>query len=128
MTIYRFLGEHKDYSESYDTYDTEFDSCVTVEYIPTSWDEPIYTFARELYKHVKCLSKTPYESIICDWSGFIKKYQKQLTEFMEKHWSRQYKDEDDFIYEWIKEINLYLAGYVGDSCYKNFNKIVFGIE
>ena len=37
-------------------------------------------------------------------------------------------DEDEFIYQWINEIHLYMAGYVSEDFYETLVKFVDSLE
>ena len=55
----------------------------------------------------------------------------KFKQFTKDNWNDncQYEDDiDEFIYQWIKEINLYMAGYVSDRFYPVLNKLVDSLE
>ena len=59
--------------------------------------------------------------LVCKWTDVIERNISIFKEFAEKYWHNQYEDdEDEFIYQWIKEIHYYIAGYVDETTYKDF--------
>ena len=49
--------------------------------------------------------------------------------FTKEYWNNQYEDdEDEFIYQWISEIHLYIAGYVGEKMYGKLNSFIETLE
>lgn len=120
-SVYDLLCETEN---DYDTTDSVFDAIVTVCYIEeTDKNDDYEKFCIELLKKVKVISigKSYVEA---DWYTLICDNQKLLRQFMRENWSQSYSDEDDFIYEWIKEIHSYLAGYVSDKFYKKLVDLV----
>ena len=108
-----------------DTSDVLFDAVVTCclidtaefkEAIGTS-DEYYYRFCKYIYDNV-FVSDMSLD--LCDYTGFVQRHREALKGFMRENWKTQYEDENDFIYEWIKEIHSWLAGYVSESTYKEF--------
>jgi len=74
MTLYEFITmEHADF----DTYDTEFDTCVTVcepyEYEEGEEKEYYDIFNDLIMKNVEFSGKISECSCVCKWSDFIKK-------------------------------------------------------
>ena len=63
--------------------------------------------------------KSDYECI-CKWNDFIEKNIETFRKAADELWYRTPKNDDDLIYEWIKEINSWMAGYVSESVYKKF--------
>lgn len=122
MKLYDFM---KVSMNDWDTYDTVYDACVTVCYID---EEDIYNdddfadfdkFNIEIMKKVEVIRQTDKYSLLVDWTKLIRDNMDKFRAFTEKHWSRKYRDdEDEFIYQWINEINYYIAGYVSDDFYK----------
>ena len=54
------------------------------------------------------------------WNDFIEKNIETFRKAADELWYRTPKNDDDLIYEWIKEINSWMAGYVSESVYKKF--------
>jgi hypothetical protein len=53
----------------------------------------------------------------------------KFKKFTAEHWNNQYEDdEDEFIYQWINEIHLYMAGYTTERIYKLLNQFVETLE
>lgn len=101
----------------YDINDSELDTSVTVVYIEESDDNDTHEqFCIELLKKVKLNSFTN-NCVEADWSALIRENKELFTQFMKENWKQQYTDEEEFIYQWIKEIHLYLAGYTYDDMY-----------
>lgn len=118
-------------SESdYDTYDTEYDVCVTVCYIGEEYERDDYDrFCNAIMKKVEVVRIIPDSHITCDWSKLIKDNMEKFKVFTEKHWVTNYEnDEDEFIYQWIKEIHYYIAGYASEDFYDTLVKFVETLE
>lgn len=110
---------------NFDTADDVFEVSVTTCYIePDSFelykDDSYCQFAKWIYESVKVVEAD--ETVICDWSGLVKEHMQSFKKFSEKNWKYSYLDNDDFIYEWVKEINSYLAGCASDKCYNELLK------
>ena len=122
MTLYDFLKLVK---ADFDTYDTVFDIEVTAcEPYESSqenmeWYDKYYNF---ILKHVEFVEKTGEYSCVANWYKFIKDNMETFRECANDMWKEGTvpDDEDDFIYEWIEEINGWLAGYVSENEYKIF--------
>lgn len=129
MTLYNFLKENEN---DYDTYDNVYDICVTVSYIKEEHDY-YDMFCKRLYQKVNVLDIIN-GNLIVDWSELIKRNMSKFIKFMKSNWKNQFdyiNDVDEFIYQWIKEIGLYISGYVSDSFYEvlyNFVNDLCGVE
>ena len=121
MTLYEFITQEQG---DFDTYDTVFDVCVTV-CEPYEYDEgeekQYYDIFNDLImKNVEVdYKKSDYECI-CKWNDFIEKNIETFRKAADELWGRTPKADDDLIYEWIREINSWMAGYVSESIYKKF--------
>ena len=121
MTLYDFILQEQG---DFDTYDTVFDVCVTV-CEPYEYDEgeekQYYDIFNDLImKNVEVdYKKSDYECI-CKWNDFIEKNIETFRKAADDLWYHTPKNDDDLIYEWIKEINSWMAGYVSESVYKKF--------
>lgn len=121
MTLYDFI---KVTNQDYDTYDTEMDAEVTV----CAFDEEdeksedyYEKFRIGIMKFVEVIRGTVDNGLLCKWSEMITRNIKVFKEFAEKFWTYQYEDdEDEFIYQWIEEINQWTAGNCYESAYKEF--------
>ena len=110
----------------FDTYDTVYDAIVTVCWIDKELNN-YDRFCNGITKKVRFI-KNAGDGLLVDWTGFIKSNMDKLRQFTRDHWSEnsQYEDDDDeFIYQWIRELNLYMTGYVPDRFY---NKLVAFVE
>lgn len=117
MTVYEYL---KMTNGDYDTYDTEFDTCVTcVDCSDSENEDNYYRFYSGIQKLVNVI-EIKKDILIANWSEMIRKNKVILEEFMKERWIKQYEDEEDFIYEWIREFHLWGAGYASESTYKDF--------
>ena len=72
----------------------------------------------EICKKVKPISVTGDGTIVVGWSGLIFDNMEKFRDFTEKYWENQYDDDDDFVFEWINEIHMYMAGYVSEDFYR----------
>ena len=110
-----------------DTYDTEFDVCVTVcidikrgKNLDSL--EPYDKFNNLLVR--KVFVESTDKNIICNWSGFVKKNMALFKAYSEQNWIRTYNDDDTTIYEWLKDFHLLMAGYGDDNIYKRLNDLL----
>lgn len=126
MTLYEYMNE---YQEDIDTYDTEYDAVVTVCFMEEEDVEDNYDrFCLDIIKKVQ-VESFAHGDVVVNWTELIKKNMEKFQEFTEKHWKYTYEDdEDEFIYQWVREINLYLAGYVGEKMYGKLVQFVEGLE
>lgn len=127
MKLYDFM---KISMEDWDTYDTEYDACVTVCYIDEEDAEDNYDkFCIEIMKKVEVVQIVSDSHLVCDWSKLIKNNMDAFKTFTEKHWKYTYEDDkDEFIYQWINEINLYLAGYVSEKFYDTLVEFIDSLK
>ena len=110
-----------------DTYDTEFDICVTVcidikrgKNLDSL--EPYDKFNNLLVR--KVFVESTDKNIVCNWSGFVKKNMALFKAYSEQNWIRTYDDDDTTIYEWLKDFHLLMAGYGDDTIYKSLNDLL----
>lgn len=117
------LNNEKDY----DVCDTELDisvCCVAPDIYSESdmefADDFYYDkFAVMIYKAVDVLPDTENGCYVqAKWCDFIKRNKEKLRKFADENWYWVSKDEYGFIYQWIREIHLYLAGYADESSCK----------
>ena len=113
MTLYDFSYIHEC---DFDTYDDVYDVIVTVS-INLEPGDDYDEFCNELIKLVEVKKILPSGDPICGWTDLIKRNMDVFRQFSDKHWGNKYEDEDDFIYEWIEELHLFLAGYGEDGKY-----------
>ncbi|HPY85533.1 MAG TPA: hypothetical protein PLS20_10935 [Ruminococcus flavefaciens] len=121
MTLYDFITKEQ---ADFDTYDTVYDVCVTVcepyEYAEGEDKDSSDIFSDMIMKMVEVDEKTGECTCTCKWSDFIKNNKETFRNAAEELWYSAPKDDDDLIYEWIKELHLWLAGYVSDNAYTTF--------
>ena len=114
MKLYDFM---KMSEADYDAYDTIYDECVTVCYIEENAENDSYDkFCINIMKKVD-MEKINGDILIVNWTKLVKDNMEKFRAFSMRHWAFEYEDEDDFIYEWIKEIHYYMAGYVSEDFY-----------
>lgn len=126
MTLYDFI---KVANNDYDTYDNVFDGVITV----CSFDEEdeqsgdyYEKFRIGIMRFVEVVDNSAtHWGIVCKWTDMIKQNLRIFGEFAEKYWHENtYEavkdDEDDFIYEWIEELQNWQAGALSESMYKEF--------
>lgn len=113
----------------FDTYDTKYDAGVTVCYIDEENDE-YDKFCNGIIKKVNVV-KINGDTLVVNWSELIERNIIKFRAFAAKHWYEncQYEDdEDEFVYQWINEIQQYMAGYVSMGFYSKLNKFVESLE
>lgn len=120
MKLYDWLSIDKG---SYDCYDTDIDGSVTIDWIDKPESDYDF-FVVGLLKKVDIEQKTDDCTLVCDWSKLIRENLTKFKSFTKRHWERDYKDEYDFIYQWIRELHYYVAGYVNDSFYSTLKDFV----
>lgn len=124
MTLYEYI---KMSEADYDTYDIEYDAEVTVCFIEEE-NDAYDKFCNGIIKKVDVV-KINADSLVVNWNELIERNMYRFKEFTKKHWKYQYEnDTDEFIYQWINEIHMYIAGYVGESFYPTLNKFVDSLE
>ena len=120
MTLYEYI---KMTETDYDTYDAVYDTGVTVCYIDEESDE-YDKFCNNIIKKVDVI-KINADSIVVNWNELIERNVYRFKQFTKKHWKYQYEnDKDEFVYQWINEIHMYMAGYVSESFYAILNEFV----
>ena len=114
MTLYDYIMFHK---RDYDVYDKEYDIGVTACYIGKVTDA-YDGFCKKLMQKISVVETVNEYTLVANWADLIKRNMSVFKSFTEEHWGDKYcNDEDTFIYQWIKEIHLYLAGYVSEDSY-----------
>lgn len=122
---FKSINEYFETNEDFDSCDTEFDIIVTCVN-PGEYGKEYYDlFTKYIYDNVSVINEeTEQNNTVCNWSEFVTKNYDILKQFADENWYETPSDLDDFIYEWIKEINLWLAGYVGESAYETLYKML----
>ena len=116
------LGYVDKFENDFDTFDTDFDSVVTVCHIAEEDVSDEYDkFCRKIMSKVEVIDEIDEcvgKSLIVNWSNLIQSNIEKFKSFTDKWWRYSYEDdEDEFIYQWINEINQYMAGNVSFSFY-----------
>ena len=124
MTLFEYLQIAEN---DFDTYDTKYDTGVTVCHIDEETDE-YDKFCNGIIKKVNVV-KIDDDTLTVNRSELIERNMDLFKEFTKKHWQRKYEDDiDEFEYQWINEIHMYMAGYVSESFYSVLNKFVDNLE
>lgn len=124
MTLYEYLKLQQGGWISADTYDTVFDAVVTIDadIDHENSEDPYDQFVFGILRSVE-IAKIGKDTLVCKWSKFINDNWQLFKAFSREYWNNQYEDDNaEFVYQWIREIHYYLAGYVGNSTYKAFCK------
>lgn len=119
MILYDLL---KVFNTDFDTYDNVYDAVVTVcsfDEEDEKSDEYYEKFCIGIMKFIE-VTKGSKQALWCNWSDFIKRNIQIFREFEAKYWCKHYENEDDFIYQWIKEIDYWVAGEASEHIYKEF--------
>ena len=126
MTLFEYL---KMSEGDFDTYDTKYDAEVTVCYIEEEYETDEYDkFCNGITKKVNVV-KINGDYLIVNWSELIERNMNKFKDFTKKYWKYQYKNDiDEFVYQWISEIHMYIAGYVSESFYSTLNEFVNTLE
>lgn len=109
----------------HDTYDVVYDICVTVcvpyrtESEEMDWFDRFYNF---ILKHINVIEEISDYECIAHWSKFIEENLDVFTEAANDFWWEHLipKNQDDMIYEWVKELDGWLSGGVSESRYHEF--------
>lgn len=122
MTLFEYLQMAEN---DFDTYDTKYDTGVTVCHICEADEADEYDkFCNGIIKKVDVVEING-DTLTVNWSELIERNIDKFKEFTAKHWRHQYeKDIDEFEYQWINEIHMYMAGYVSEDFYSVLNKFV----
>ena len=124
MTLYEYL---KMTECDYDTCDTEYDTGVTVCFIDEENDD-YDKFCNGIIKKVDVV-KINGDILTVNWNELIERNMDRFKKFAKKHWKYQYEnDTDEFVYQWINEIHMYMAGYVSEDFYSTLNKFVGSLK
>lgn len=128
MKLYDFL---KISQNDFDTEDTIYCAVVTVCYIEEDETNDNYDkFCIELMKKVE-VEKQIGDALLVKWTELIRNNMDKFRAFTAENWHEncQYENNDDeFIYQWIKEIHYYMAGYVSEDFYDELVKLIETLE
>ena len=128
MKLYDFLKITK---SDYDVRDSAYDAVVTCCYISEKHIEDLYDgFC------VKLMSMVDLEEEFCDdsiltahWHELIAGNMELFRKFSRAEWYDSYEDDDEeFIYQWINELNQYMAGNVSEETYGDLIELLEEIE
>lgn len=125
-TLYEYINMTE---SDIDTYDTKYDTGVTVCHIYEENDE-YDKFCNDIIKKVNVIEVNKH-SVTVNWSELIEKNMDKFKKFTAEHWyeSCQYEDDvDEFVYQWIEEIHQYMAGNVSIDFYETLNGLVKNLE
>lgn len=123
MNLFEFISTTQ---KDFDTCDNVYDASVTVCLIEEDDDEGdefhnYDKFCNEIIKLVEVIKQIDDCTVLVKWTDLIKRNMEKFREFTKKYWNKfcQYEDdEDEFIYQWITEIDNYMAGNVPLNFYK----------
>ena len=120
MTLYEYLQMAEN---DFDTYDTKYDAEVTVCHIYEE-DDAYDKFCNGIIKKVDVI-KINDDTLTVNWSELIERNIDKFKWFAREHWIYDYEDDiDEFVYQWINEIHMYIAGYVSEDFYDVLNDFV----
>ena len=125
-TLYDYLNMAEN---DFDTYDTKYDTGVTVCHINDEYDE-YDKFCNGIIKKVNVVEINK-NSLTVNWSELIERNMDKFKRFASEHWyaNCQYEDDvDEFVYQWIEEIHQYMAGNVSIDFYETLNEFVDSLE
>ena len=112
----------------YDTYDTEYDACITCCSIDDDPDDFNDKFYHEMCKKVDVVEANGC-NLTVNWCELIESNLEKFKAFTNEHWKKSYEDDDDeFVYQWIREINYYFAGYVSEDFYETLYNFALTLE
>ena len=124
VTLYDYIELFKN---DIDTYDKDYDAEVTICYIGRAKDD-YDRFCKGIIKKVNVVEINK-DSLTVNWSGLIEKNMDKFKKFSSEYWKCQYEDDiDEFVYQWINEIHMYMAGYVLEDFYSVLNDFVDSLE
>lgn len=123
MTVQEFTQlQEADYDISDVKYDTTV-TCCYIDEINDNYDK----FCKLLMSKVEIIRGGDHP--VANWSGFITKNLNKFKNFAEEHWICAYDDnEEELIYQWIKEFHGYMAGMVGEKFYGKLVEFFEGLE
>lgn len=129
MKLISLLSLHKDFDM--DAYDNEWDvgSCVCWDSGQLTSEDLYDKFCVAFYRSVSV--ETFNESCLTlKVSDLVKSNKVLFRAYMKNHWKDECQfddDEDEFVYQWVRELFLYLDGNACDSQYKLIIEEVFNI-
>lgn len=116
MTLYEKIREEE---YEFDTCDDVYDIIITT--VDIDEENDWYSkFGNFIMKNVNVLEEAGGCDYVCDWSALITENLPIFREAAEELWYGVPKDDDDLTYEWLREINNWLVGYVSEGIYRKF--------
>jgi len=107
-----------------DTVDDVYDEVITVTLSATPEDD-YDEFCSALCKKIEVKDYTCCGDPICGWSDYIKRNMEAFREFSDNNWYKNnYRDEDQYICEWLEEFQLLLSGYGTDDDYTRYKELI----
>lgn len=117
MKLLDFLKNNQNKSQDLvdkDYFDAYYDACITVCLdLDEKEMDPYHRFCRKFFNSVQIA-----QSDVVFWSSLIENNITLFREFSKKYWSRNYKDSEEFVYQWLQELHLYCSGAANDNIYE----------
>lgn len=126
ITLYDFMRITQ---RDYDICDNIVDASVTVCYIDiTEEKDNYYKFCNGIIKKVHVIKQINDYTLVADWFELINRNFGKFKKFTSKHWKRDYESKTEFVYQWIEEINQYMAGNVAEDFYNILVEFIDTLE
>lgn len=127
MKLYDYM---KLTQRDYDVYDDVYDTCVVCCWIDEDEaNTPDEMFSIKLMKMVDIVVGSENGcQLTAKWSALIDQYVDLFRCFADKHWYETPDDDDDLKYEWVREIDAYMAGCVSEDFYPVLIELLEEIE
>ena len=124
MTLYEYLQMAEN---DFDTYDTKYDASVTVCHIYEE-DDNYDKFCNGIIKKVNVV-EIHGDALTVNWCELVERNMDKFIWFAREYWAFDYEDDiDEFVYQWINEIHMYMSGYVSEDFYSVLNEFVDSLE
>ena len=106
--------------------DTVFDVCTDFEWCKEYYNEkePWDRFCKAFFSVVEIDRKISATHIILKITELIQENKEEFTAFMKEHWGYTEYEGDDFDYEWVRELILFLEGNATDGQYKMLTEVL----
>ena len=123
MTVKEYLVlQECDYDIEDKYYDTSV-TCCYIDEITNSYEK----FCDLLTSKVALIKGGDYP--VANWSGLVKQNMEKFKDFSKKHWRSVYdNNENEFLYQWVKEFHCYLAGMVSEKFYDTLVEFFESLE
>lgn len=117
MTISEYLQlERRDMDIADSVFDMTITACYDESIFAEEITDPFTLFNAQFLSKVNLASGGDYP--VADFYQFIENNFDLFKDFTKNHWIRDYPDKDDFIEQWILELDQYMAGNVSESFYQ----------